>query len=142
MDKVKKAEKLFKDGYSCSQAILLSYADEFGLDKDQAAKISATFGGGMGRLRKTCGAITGAFMVLGLKYGNSDPEDMDTKLKSYEKVRKFAKIMEDKHSSVECKVILKNNASKSEVEKRQHHRKICDQVVYDSATLLEEFLKD
>ena len=85
---VSNAQDLFDEGYACSQSVLLAYADHFGLDKSTAKRISSTFGGGMGRLRETCGAVTGGFMVLGLAFGNEDPKDMEAKLNSYKKFRK------------------------------------------------------
>lgn len=140
MNKVKKAEQLFKEGYACSQAVLLAFSEDLGIDEDTAKKISSTFGGGMGRLRKTCGALTGAFMALGLKYGNSCPKDMDSKLNSYNKVQELAKLFEEKYDTTDCITILKNHATKKQVNKREHHRKICDQVVSDTAILLNDMI--
>jgi C_GCAxxG_C_C family probable redox protein len=68
-DYIDRAVLLFDEGYSCAQAVLLAFSPSFGLDESTAKLISSTFGGGMGRLRLTCGAVTGAFMVLGLAYG-------------------------------------------------------------------------
>ena len=70
---INKATVLFDEGYACSQAVLLTFANQFDLDEWTAKLISSTFGGGMGRLRQKCGAVTGGFMVLGLKYGNANP---------------------------------------------------------------------
>ena len=79
---ISEALKHFDEGYACSQSVLLAFADHFKLDKTMAKRISSTFGGGMGRLRETCGAVTGGFMVLGLAFGNEEPKDLDTKLNS------------------------------------------------------------
>lgn len=70
----------FDKGYACSQSVLLTFASQFELNETTAKLIASTFGGGMGRLREKCGAVTGGFMVLGLKYGNTDPKDIETKL--------------------------------------------------------------
>jgi len=69
MSRVEEAVSCFADGFSCSQSIVSTYGTEFGVDREKALKISTGFGGGMGRLGGTCGAVTGAIMVIGLKYG-------------------------------------------------------------------------
>ncbi|HEY3389823.1 MAG TPA: C-GCAxxG-C-C family protein, partial [Prolixibacteraceae bacterium] len=86
---INKSLALFDEGYACSQSVLLAFAEQFKLDETSAKLISSTFGGGMGRLRQKCGAVTGGFMVLGLAYGNTDPKDMDIKLAAYEKVQEL-----------------------------------------------------
>ena len=77
---INRAIVLFDEGYACSQAVLLTFANQFDLDERTAKLISSTFGGGMGRLREKCGAVTGGFMVLGLKYGNTEPQGYGYKI--------------------------------------------------------------
>ena len=84
---IDKAVKYFEEGYACSQSVLLAFAEELKLDPRVAKLISGTFGGGMGRLRNKCGALTGSFMVLGMAQGYDDPKDMETKMDVYKKVR-------------------------------------------------------
>ena len=74
-----KAIELFKKGYNCSQSVVLAYVDVLGLDWDQAAKMSASFGGGLGRLRHVCGTVSGMAMVAGMITASSDPEDKEQK---------------------------------------------------------------
>ena len=74
------AVKYFEEGHACSQSVLLAFADRIGLDKTIAKRISGTFGGGMGRLRSKCGALTGGFMVLGMVEGYEGPEQMEQKM--------------------------------------------------------------
>ena len=140
-DYANEAEKLFIEGYSCSQAILMAWARECDLDIVTAKKIGAPFGGGMGRLRKTCGSLTGAFMVIGLKYGNTEPKDMKTKLNSYRLTRLLAEQFGKIHGSTECAELLASQATGSEIKKRLHHQKICRQLVRDAALLLAEIIK-
>jgi C_GCAxxG_C_C family probable redox protein len=137
---IARAQSLFDEGYACSQSILLAFADVCHLDKKTAALISSTFGGGMGRLRQKCGALTGSFMVLGLKYGNLDPHDMDTKLNSYEKVRELNRMFEEKYGVTDCAALLENNTTQSEVEQRKHHAIICRAIVGDAAGMLFDLL--
>ena len=91
MNRVEQAVSCFKSGLNCSQSILSTYAEDFGLDRGVALKLAAGFGGGMGRMMGTCGAVTGAFMVLGLKHGPVSANDQQGKETAYERVREFAK---------------------------------------------------
>lgn len=137
---VSKAQALFDEGYACSQSVLLAYADIFGVDARVAKLIASTFGGGMGRLRQKCGAVTGGFMVLGLAYGNEDPADMETKLNSYRKVRELNSVVEEKHGSTICLDLLKKHATESEVKERKHHNLFCRDMVADLAGMVYDIL--
>ncbi len=137
---IDKAQAFFDNGYACSQSVLLAFANEFNLDEKTAKLISSTFGGGMGRLRQKCGAVTGGFMVLGLKYGNADPKDMETKLHAYKMVRELNKQVEDIHGTSNCFELLKKHASEAEVEERKHHKIICRKVVGDAAGLVFDMI--
>ena len=139
-DAIEKAQSLFDQGYACSQAVLLTYAIEFDLDEKTAKLISSTFGGGMGRLREKCGAVTGGFMVLGLKYGNEIPTDMDTKLNSYRKVRELNKLVLDIHGTTMCGELLKKFTTKSDVEQRKHHKIICRTLVGDVSGIVYDMV--
>ena len=97
MSKVEQAVEYFRNGYSCSQAICGTYSEEFGLSTEQAFKIASGFGGGM-RMGQTCGAVTGALMVLGLKYGE--------KLKTSEQAAEFIKRYRERRGEVSCRGLL------------------------------------
>jgi C_GCAxxG_C_C family probable redox protein len=133
---ISKAQYFFDEGYACSQAVLLSFADQFQLDERTAKLISSTFGGGMGRLRDKCGAVTGGFMVLGLAMGNEHPKDMDTKLSAYREVRKLEQQVTEIHGTTKCKEILQKWATEADIEQRKHHKIICRKVVGDVAGLV------
>ena len=90
MTKREKAMELFKEGYNCAQAVFLAYAQDYGMDETQALMIASSFGGGMGRMREVCGAVSGMFMVAGLENGQTDPKDGQSKVKNYETVQKLA----------------------------------------------------
>ena len=128
---IDKAQTLFDEGYACSQAVLLAFSDQFNLDEKTAKLIASTFGGGMGRLRQKCGAVTGGFMVLGLKYGNENPKDMETKLAAYKKVRNLNHQIEEIHGTTNCGEILKKFATEADIAERKHHKIICRRVVGD-----------
>jgi len=135
-----KAQALFDEGYACSQAVLLAFAPQFDLDEKTAKLISSTFGGGMGRLRQKCGAVTGGFMVLGMKYGNEDPKDMDTKLAAYKKVRELNKQVEEIHGTSNCTEILQKFATEADVADRKHHKIICRKLVVDTTGLVYDMI--
>jgi C_GCAxxG_C_C family probable redox protein len=130
---IDKALAFFDEGYACSQSILLTFASLFDLDEKTAKLVASTFGGGMGRLRQKCGAVTGGFMVLGLKYGNENPKDIDTKLAAYKKVRDLNHQIEEIHGTSNCNELLKKFASEADIVERKHHKIICRKVVGDVA---------
>ena len=137
---INKAIALFDEGYACSQAVLLTFTNQFDLDERTAKLISSTFGGGMGRLREKCGAVTGGFMVLGLKYGNENPKDMETKLTAYRKVRDLNHLVLDIHGTSNCSEILKKFATEADVAERKHHKIICRKVVGDVTGLVFDLI--
>jgi C_GCAxxG_C_C family probable redox protein len=138
---ITKAQTYFDEGYACSQSVLLAFSDHFNLDERTAKIISSTFGGGMGRLRQKCGAVTSGFMVLGLAYGNEIPTDMETKLYAYKKVRELDNQFREIYGTTSCKELLQKYASQSQVEERKHHQIICKQVVSDATGLVFDLLK-
>ena len=142
MNKETIAEKFFLEGFACSQSVLMAYAEESGIDLLTAKKVASTFGAGMGRLRMTCGALTGAFMVIGLKYGNIIPDDMETKLHSYSIVQEHAKRFKQKHGTTDCSELLAKYTDSTSVIERKHHRIICNKLVKDSVRILEEILEE
>src|SRR5512137_2490461 len=102
MTRIEEAVALFKQGSSCSQAVVAAFAPSLGLDRDTALRLASGFGGGMGRLAETCGAVTGAFMVLGLKYGAATT-DKQAKETIYALVRDFAQRFKAVHGSILCR---------------------------------------
>jgi C_GCAxxG_C_C family probable redox protein len=137
-----KAHSFFEQGYACSQSVLLAFSDQFDLDVRTAKLISSTFGGGMGRLRQKCGAVTSGFMVLGLALGNESASDMDRKLYAYKKVREFDHRVEEIYGTTVCKEILKKYASPEDVRERKHHQLICLKVVDEVTGLIYDILKE
>jgi C_GCAxxG_C_C family probable redox protein len=138
MSKVKKAVKCFEDGYNCSQAIFSTYSSDFGVPSEQALKIASGFGGGM-RIDGTCGAVTGAFMMLGLKFAKG-------KDKPYDKIIKFAEAFCRKNKSTNCQALIGCDIrTKQGMDKATNEglfKSICSQLVRDSAEILEEMFAD
>ena len=141
--KIEKAVERFKNGFNCSQSVLSSYCEQFGLDCERALKVATGFGGGM-RMGGTCGAVTCSFMVLGLKYGNTTAQDQQAKEKTYEKITEFINRFKARNGSVVCRELLGYDISTPEgLEKAQNDglfSTICPEMVKDAAEILEEML--
>ena len=111
MDHGMKAAELFLSGYNCAQSVAVAFCDVTGLDEKTAARTVAAFGGGMGRLREVCGAVSGMLMVLGQLYGY-DNSDADAKKKElYKQVQQLAEQFKQENGSIICREILKNPPS-------------------------------
>lgn len=109
-DRIKKAVELRNDkGYNCAQAVLCAYADMFNLDERTAYKIAEGFGTGMGGMGDTCGAVTAAFMLIGLKNGSGLPDDKSTRAATYKQIREFADAFKAKAGSVICRELKGEN---------------------------------
>ena len=143
MGNADKAAATFKEGFSCSQAVLGTYCEQFGLDKEQVYKISNGFGGGM-HLDQTCGAVTGAFMVIGLKYGRTRADDVEAKMKTAAMVVEFAKRFKARHGSIGCTELLGCDISTpeglEEAKKKDLFKLACPQYVISAAEILDEML--
>ena len=144
MNKVRCAVECFKSGFNCTQAILSTHAEDFGLDRETALKVAAGFGGGMGRMAGACGAVTGAFMVLGLKHGATTADDKEAKERTYASVREFTKRFEARHRSIVCRELLGCDISTAEGQQTAKDQNlfttVCPKLVEDAAVILEEML--
>ena len=144
MSQVEEAVARFEQGFNCSQSVFLTYAEQFGVDDETALKIAAGFGGGMGRMAGTCGVVSGACMIIGLKYGAIEAEDKEAKEKTYECVREFAKRFTDRNGSIVCKELLDCDISIPEEHERAKKQDLfstcCSKFVRSAAEILEEML--
>ena len=140
------AVTLFREGYNCSQAVLLAFCEELGLDRETALKLSSSFGGGMGRLREVCGAVSAMFMVAGLKYGYTDPKDTSLKQNHYELIQKLSQKFKDKNGSIICRELLgldkHYDSPIPEVRSNDYYKKRpCAEIVRCAAEIIDEELK-
>ena len=106
MGRKEEACALHGRGANCAQSVLCAFADDVGLRRQVAMRIASGFGGGMGRMGGTCGAVTGAFMALGLRHGMTEPEQKDLKEKNYAMTREFAARFTAKNGSIVCRELL------------------------------------
>jgi len=145
MNRVERAVSCFKEGFSCSQAILSTYGEQFGLNREMALKVSGAFGGGMGRMGETCGAVTGAFMVIGLKYGKTKVEDEQTKERAYNLVKEFVDKFRSRNGSIVCRELLGCDISTPDGMKIVREKKLittlCPKFVQDAAEIIEQILE-
>ncbi len=142
------AKQLFLKGYNCAQAVFCAYTDITGYDIDTSARMSSSFGGGLGRLRETCGAVSAAALVLGIVYGYDDPDDYEGKKQHYALVREFARRFKEKNQSIICRELLTaaglNPESGGKPEPRSedfYQKRPCPRLVYDAALILDEILE-
>ncbi len=141
---VDQAISLFQQGFNCSQSMVATYGEQFGLSRKQGLKLGSGFGGGMGAMAETCGAVTGAFMVLGLKYGSDHASDKEAKLNTYQIVREFAKKFKERNGSIICKDLLDCDISTAEgyqaAKEKELFSTVCPKIVQDAVEILEEML--
>ena len=146
MNKVQCAVDCFKSGFNCTQAVLSTYAEHFGVDRNVALRLAAGFGGGMGCMAGVCGAVTGAFMVLGLRHGATLAADKESKERTYTLVREFAKRFEARHRSIVCRDLLGCDIATAEglqaAKDGNLFKTVCPKMVEDAAVILEEMLED
>ena len=140
------AEKFFEQGYLCSQSILMAYAPLFKLEQETAARLAAPFGGGVARRGETCGAVNGACMVLGLKFGHIVAEDVESKERAYQAVQEFISRFEVRHGSIVCRRLLEIDISSPNGLQQAHDEALfttrCPGYVEHAANLLDEILSD
>ena len=142
-DKAQKAMKHFKDGYNCCQAVVLAFCDELDIDEKTALALSSSFGGGIGRLREVCGAVSGMCIVAGLKYGYISPTDNGQKADHYALIQALAKEFEDKNGSIICRVLTgleKDTHIPSERNKEFYKKRPCAELVYDAAEIMQNMI--
>ncbi len=142
-----KAAQLFRQGYNCAQAVFTAFCDETGLDEETSKKIASSFGGGMGRLREVCGAVTAAFMVAGIKYGYTSPENDEKKAQHYRLIQDIAARFKDKNHSIICRELLelseKHSIPMPDKRTKQYYAdRPCEKFVSDAADIIDNFITE
>lgn len=142
-----KAHELFLQGYSCAQSVFAAFAEELGIEKSVALKISSPFGAGLGRLRGTCGAFSGAVMVNGMLNGNDTPDPV-VKEYVYQKIHQMADEFRTQFGVLECKKLLRLEddyvvSPKPDVRNDEYYaNRPCEECVIFCAQLAEKLLKE
>lgn len=143
MNRVNKAVQLFSSGFNCSQSVLTAFADIAGINESTALKAASGFGGGIGSTGGACGALTGAVLVMGLKYGTADAADKTTKLELYRKVKRLSEEFKLRAGSTVCRDLLGFDMSTPEgqgMAKTPGTFDRCDDFVRIAVEILEEML--
>jgi C_GCAxxG_C_C family probable redox protein len=142
--RVNQAVACFRNDFNCSQAVFSTYAEQFGMDKQTALKVSCAFGAGMAFMAETCGAVSGALMVIGLKHGKARPDDDEAKLKTYALAREFVARFKATHDTIVCRELLGCDIGTEEgkrfYDENQYEEKLCEKFVADAVSILEEIL--
>ena len=146
-ERSKKAVELFQQGYNCSQAVFAAFADSYGMDVETALRVSSSFGGGMGRMREVCGAVSGMFMVIGLETGTVDGRDVAGKQHNYQVVQQLAEEYKQRNGSIICRELLgisdaPHTETKPEARTTEYYKKRpCVKLVEEAALMVEDYLE-
>ena len=141
--RVERAIEFFKDtnGFNCAQSIFATYSEAFGLDRETALKLSCGLGAGMGKTGQVCGAVSGAILALGLKYGRYRLEDTESKDRTYALVQEFEKLFCERNKTVNCNELLQIDLRTADREVvREITQKQCSRYVRDAAEILETLI--
>ncbi len=147
MSKREIAENYFKEGYNCAQAVVLAFSEEIKMDKKTASMTSSGFGGGFGRLREVCGAVSGMVFVLSAIEGSFDPTDSNSKMEIYKKVQELVGKFKEKNRSYICRELLGlSNETVSYVPDKRtqeyYKKRPCPLLVGDAAEILGEYFNN
>ncbi len=143
----KAAMEHFLEGYNCTQAVALAFADLLDMDKKMLLRMSSSFGGGMGRLREVCGTVSGMFLVAGLLYGYDDPKAFEEKAEHYGRIQELAGRFREQQGSIVCRELLglsgKTDSPIPERRTEEYYKKRpCPQLAGLAAAILEEFIAE
>ena len=145
MDHGERAAELFLQGYNCAQAVAVAFCDVTGLEPDFTARMASSFGGGMGRMREVCGAVSGMLMVAGLVYGYDIPGDDVSKKKHYALVQNLAGQFRREAGSIVCREILKNPPSDPNPTPRTaefYAKRPCARMVILAGRILDAYMAE
>lgn len=143
-----KAKELFEKGYNCAQAVFGAFAEDLGIDFNFAVKLSSGFGGGMGRLREVCGAVSGMFLVLNMKYGYDDPKANEEKKALYKDIQALAEDFKKENGSIVCRELLglsikgADSPTPEARTEKYYKKRPCSELCKYAGDLVEEFIKN
>jgi C_GCAxxG_C_C family probable redox protein len=146
MTKTEISIERFLSGYNCAQAVLFAFGPDLGLESETALRIATGLGGGMGRRGEVCGAVTGAILVLGLKFGRDSRQDRSATERTYQKTRDLMAAFERRHGSCTCRALLDGcdlltPQGQQHFKENELQRKTCAQCVETAVELLEGLLE-
>ncbi len=143
-ERMERAAVYFKQGFSCSQSVLAAFAPELGLDLEAALRVASAFGGGIAHRDEICGAVSGALMALGLRYGRTRAEDRAAKETTYCQAGEFMRLFGERHGTLACSALLHCNLSDPQELERARREglfsSVCPRFVEDAAEIVERLL--
>lgn len=139
-NRVNDAEEIFKAGYVCSQAVFAAFSEMFGVEKEVALRIASGFGAGIARKQEVCGAVSGAIMLIGLKYGKISASDFNAHENTYKAVDCFCSRFIEKNKSNNCYELL--GCDIPTAKEKGLFKTLCPKYVKDSAVIIEELLQE
>lgn len=145
-ERAERAGELFFQGYNCAQSVVGAFADYFDIDFKTAVRLADGLGGGMGRMRLTCGAVSAMALLAGLKLSSGEPKDLNNRAVVYAKVREMAEAFSEKNGSIICRELLgasmpKDNGARPEERTAEYYKKRpCPDCVRDCAEIAEKYL--
>lgn len=145
MNRAEKAAELFLNGYNCAQAVAVAFCDLTGMEEKQTARLASSFGGGMGRMREVCGAVSGMLMVAGLLYGYDACDDDESKKAHYTLVQELAGRFREQTGSIVCREILKNPPTDPAPTPRTeayYRQRPCARMVYLATQILDTYIAE
>lgn len=147
MTKADRAKELFLKGYNCAQATFGAFAEDYGLDLNVAMTLSAGLGGGIGRLRETCGAVTGATLAVSLAMGSFDLNNPNAKTEVYREIRRVVEIFESETGSIICADMLgvarRGDGAEAAPRTNEYYKKRpCAELVYLAAAAAEKIISE
>lgn len=138
------ARENFTSGYNCAQSVFLTYANKYGFDKDTALKLASSFGGGMGRMREVCGAVSAMFMIAGLESGYVENNDDEVKAEHYSRIQNLAKEFKKKHGTIICRELLGVDADDNPIPSKRtsqyYEERPCEEFIADVCKIIDEFV--
>ena len=144
LSRARSARAYFMQGYNCAQSVSLAFADLTGLDRDSLAKLASSFGGGFGRLREICGAVSGMGIVAGLLYGYAAPETGAPKSEHYKRIQELAGRFEAKNGTIICRTLLGRDIAQSPTPEPRtpeyYGKRPCADLVACAAEILERYI--
>lgn len=145
MDHREKAVQLFREGCNCAQATFAAFCDVTGIEERAALRLSSSFGGGIGRMREVCGAVSGMCMAAGCLYGYDDPRAADEKKQHYARIQEMAGQFRGEFGSIICRDILKNPDDSPSPTPRTpefYSTRPCERCIWRAADILERYLRE
>lgn len=149
--KEERAKELFFEGYNCAQAVVGAFLEDGGIgletDKSRILSMVSSFGGGMGRLREVCGAVSGMFFVAGALYGYCDPKDLEAKKEHYQRIQELAARFKESNGSIICRELLglegkDTSPNPSPRTEEYYQKRPCPDKIGDAARIMEEYIKE